>query len=279
MVRHGHVAAPDALEPAPGSLTVMLTAIAAFASGGLIGLVLGLVGGGGSILAVPLLVYVVGVGSPHAAIGTAAVAVTANAVASMVGHARAGRVKWRCAGVFAVAGVIGAAIGAELGKAFDGKRLLVLFGLLMIGVGVSMIRKRNKTDAPDVRLTRSSAPLLLPRLVPIGLGVGLAAGFFGIGGGFLIVPGLILATAMPMTYAIGTSLVIVSALGMTTAISYAASGLVDWRITAILIAGGFVGTAIGIALGKQLGTRKGLLERGFAAVVIAVGGYVTAASL
>ena len=94
--------------------------VAALVSGSVIGLILGLVGGGGSILAVPLLIYVVGVGSPHAAIGTAAVAVTVNALASLIGHARARRVKWRCAGVFAVSGMIGAALGAELGKAFDG---------------------------------------------------------------------------------------------------------------------------------------------------------------
>lgn len=255
------------------------TILAALASGGVIGLILGLVGGGGSILAVPLLIYVVGVGSPHAAIGTAAVAVTVNALGSLIGHARAGRVKWRCAGVFAISGMVGAALGAELGKAFDGKRLLVLFGLLMIGVGLSMLRKRQTAEAPDVRLTQDSAAVLLPRLIPIGLVVGLAAGFFGIGGGFLIVPGLILATAMPLPYAIGTSLVVVSALGLTTATSYAASGLVDWNVTGLLVAGGVAGTIAGITLGKVLSARKGLLERGFAALVIAVGGYVIASSL
>ncbi|MBH9537211.1 sulfite exporter TauE/SafE family protein [Novosphingopyxis sp. YJ-S2-01] len=250
------------------------TILAALASGALIGLILGLVGGGGSILAVPLLVYVVGVGSTHAAIGTAAVAVSVNALASLTGHARAGRVKWRCAGVFAAAGVIGAGLGAELGKAFDGKRLLVLFGVLMIGVGLSMLRKRKAAWAPDVRLTRTSARTLLPRLLPIGLGTGLAAGFFGIGGGFLIVPGLILATAMPLEFAIGTSLVVVSALGLTTAGSYAVSGLVDWGITGLLVAGGVLGTMAGLTFGKRLAAREGVLERGFAAVVIAVGGYV-----
>lgn len=253
--------------------------LAALASGGLIGLVLGLVGGGGSILAVPLLIYVVGIGSPHAAIGTAAVAVTANALASLVGHARSGRVKWRCAVVFAASGVIGAAIGAELGKAIDGKRLLIFFGLLMIGVGLSMLRKRRSAEAPDVRLTRDSAGRLLPRLMPTGFGVGLAAGFFGIGGGFLIVPGLILATAMPLPYAIGTSLVVVSALGLTTATSYAMSGLVDWTVTTLLIAGGAGGTIAGIALGRLLGTHRGLLERGLAGVVIAVGTYVAVSAL
>lgn len=255
------------------------TIAATLASGGVIGLVLGLVGGGGSILAVPLLVYVVGVGSAHAAIGTAAVAVSANALASLVGHARGGRVKWRCAGVFAVSGVIGASVGAEFGKAVDGERLLALFGLLMVGVGLSMLRKRRTAEVPDVRLSRESAAFLLPRLVPIGLAVGLAAGFFGIGGGFLIVPGLMLATAMPLPSAIGTSLVVVSALGLTTAGSYAVSGLVNWHVTALLIAGGISGTVAGIALGKRMAAHKGLLERGFAAVVIAVGGYVVASAL
>ncbi|CAM3225914.1 MULTISPECIES: sulfite exporter TauE/SafE family protein [Sphingomonas] len=255
------------------------TILAALVSGGVIGLILGLVGGGGSILAVPLLIYGVGIRSPHAAIGTAAVAVTANALASLIGHARAGRVKWRCASVFAASGMIGAGLGAELGKAFDGKRLLVLFGLVMIGVGLSMLRKRRTVEAPNVRLTRDTAATLLPRLVPIGMGVGLAAGFFGIGGGFLIVPGLVVATAMPLPFAIGTSLVVVSALGLTTATSYALSGLVDWGVTALLVAGGVGGTIAGIALGKLLGTRKGLLERGFAAMVIAIGAYITASSI
>jgi uncharacterized membrane protein YfcA len=250
------------------------TILAGLASGGLIGLVLGMVGGGGSILAVPLLVYVVGVASPHAAIGTAAVAVTANAAAGLIGHASAGRVKWRCALVFALAGMVGAAAGAELGKAVDGKRLLMLFGLLMVGVGLSMLRRRRTAESPDVRLTRDSAAILLPRLLPIGLGVGLAAGFFGIGGGFLIVPGLIAATAMPLAYAVGTSLVVVAALGMTTAISYAASGLVAWDLTAVLVAGGAVGSVIGLLLGRRLAARKGLLEKLFAGVVIAVGVYI-----
>jgi uncharacterized membrane protein YfcA len=247
---------------------------AALASGAVIGLVLGLVGGGGSILAVPLLVYVVGLSSAHAAIGTAAVAVAANAAASLIGHARAGTVKWPCALVFAAAGVAGAAIGAEAGKAVDGKRLLMLFGLLMIGVGLSMLRKRRAVEAPDVRLSRATAATLLPRLVPIGLGVGLAAGFFGIGGGFLIVPGLMMATAMPLKNAVGTSLVVVTALGLTTATSYALSGYVDWLLVAVMIAGGVAGSGVGIALGRRLAARKGVLERIFALIVIAVGIYV-----
>jgi len=248
--------------------------LAAIAAGAAIGLTLGLVGGGGSILAVPLLVHVVGLESAHVAIGTAAVAVAANALAGLAGHARAGTVKWRCAGVFAAAGIAGAAVGAEAGKAMDGGQLLMLFGLLMIAVGLSMFRGRGVAEAPGVRLTRDSAAVLLPRLVAAGLGVGLASGFFGIGGGFLIVPALVAATRMPMRNAVGTSLVVVSALGATTATSYALSGLVAWDIAGLLLLGGVGGAALGIRLGKRMAARKGLLERIFAVVVIEVGLYL-----
>lgn len=251
-----------------------LTILAALAAGALIGLVLGLVGGGGSILAVPLLVYGVGVESAHAAIGTAAVAVALNAAAGLAGHARSGNVKWPCALVFAGAGVVGAVVGAEAGKALDGDRLLALFGVLMVAVGALMLRRRSAAEDPGVRLSRENAGHLLPRLVPAGLGVGLLAGFFGIGGGFLIVPALIAATAMPIGVAIGTSLVVVTALGASTAGSYAVSGHVDWTLVALLALGGVVGTFPGRWIGRRLAARKGALNAGFTAVVIAVGTFV-----
>jgi uncharacterized membrane protein YfcA len=251
----------------------------ALLSGALIGFVLGLVGGGGSILAVPLLVYVVGVESAHAAIGTAAVAVALNAATGLAGHARNRNVKWPCALTFGGAGILGAAIGAEVGKAVDGQALLAAFGGLMVVVGALMLRGRKSGGNPDVRLNAESARHLLPRLAAYGLAVGLLAGFFGIGGGFLIVPGMIAATAMPIAMAIGSSLVVVTALGATTAASYAMSGYVDWVLVAWLVAGGAIGSAIGLFLGKRLAGRKKLLERGFAAVVIAVGLFVVYSSL
>ena len=119
--------------------TTAIQAALAIGSGGVIGLVLGLVGGGGSILAVPLLVYLVGIPSPHVAIGTAAVAVALNAAFGLVAHARQGTVKWRCALVFAGAGIVGSAIGATAGKAVDGQRLLALFGGIMIVVALAML--------------------------------------------------------------------------------------------------------------------------------------------
>jgi hypothetical protein len=246
------------------------------AAGGLVGLVLGLIGGGGSVLAVPLLVYGVGVASPHIAIGTSAIAVSASAFANLVTHWRIGNVNWRCAGVFSLAGVVGALIGSTIAKSVDGQRLLALFGVLMIVVGFAMLRKPRGLENHDVRLDYATAAKLLPSLVATGLGVGLLSGFFGIGGGFLIVPGLIAATGMPITRAIGTSLVSVTIFGATTAANYAVSGLVDWRLATIFIVGGVAGGFVGVASGKLLSRRKGALRLVFGLTVVAVGVYVSA---
>ncbi len=254
----------------------LLQAVLAALSGVAVGVSLGLVGGGGSILAVPLLYYVVGIGSPHLAIGTSAVAVAASALMGLASHARVGTVKWPCALAFAAAGVVGAAIGAAIGKAIDGHLLLGLFGLLMIAVGASMLLPRRGGEQPEVRLDLASAPRLLPVLAVSGLVVGFASGFFGIGGGFLIVPGLIAATAMPIINAIGSSLVSVAAFGATTAASYAMSGFVDWAAAILFVAGGAVGTIAGARLAHRLSGRGQALTLAFAAIVIAAGIYVTA---
>lgn len=253
--------------------------ILSVASGSLVGFTLGLVGGGGSILAMPLMIYVVGMASTHAAIGTSAVAVAASAAANLIGHARARTIKWPCALVFAVSGMAGAAGGAQLGKMIDGHRLLLAFGALMIVVGLLMLRPRPGGGNPDVRLNRASASRLLPLLIGSGLAVGTLSGFFGIGGGFLIVPALVAATGMPIINAIGSSLLSVTAFGMTTAISYSFSGLVDWRIAGLFVLGGALGGLIGIALGQKLSTYKRALSLVFSAIVIVVGIYVVTASL
>jgi uncharacterized membrane protein YfcA len=250
----------------------------AIASGGIVGFTLGLVGGGGSIMAVPLLVYVVGVASPHIAIGTSAVAVAVSAAANLVGHARARTVKWSCAAVFALAGIVGAAGGAHLGKLVDGERLLTLFGVLMIVIGLLMLRPRKSGANPDVALTRASLHLL-PYLIGIGFLVGALSGFFGIGGGFLIVPGLIAATGMPLINAIGSSLFAVAAFGLTTAASYALSGLVDWPLAGLFILGGALGGLLGIQLARRLSTHKHALTRIFSGIVTGVGIYVVVRGL
>ena len=248
--------------------------LAAIGSGGLVGFTLGLIGGGGSILAVPLLVYVVGVPSPHIAIGTSAVAVAASAALNLAGHARAHTVKWPCALVFAASGIAGAALGAQLGKLVDGARLLALFGVLMVVIGALMLRPRKDGGDPDVKLTATSSRELLPWLIGSGLVVGALSGFFGIGGGFVIVPGLIAATAMPLINAIGSSLVSVTAFGLTTAASYAWSGFVDWPLALLFIAGGALGGLAGTRLARHLSGHKNTLTRVFSGIVIVVGLYV-----
>ncbi|KPF64234.1 hypothetical protein IP69_18535 [Bosea sp. AAP35] len=250
--------------------------IASVGSGTLVGFVLGLIGGGGSILAVPLLVYVVGVASPHVAIGTSAVAVALSAFANLLGHARAGNVRWPCALIFSAAGIAGAAAGSTLGKSFDGQKLMLLFGVLMIVIAVMMLVRKAGDGTAFRPLARETAPSLLPRLLGMGGLVGAMSGFFGIGGGFLIVPGLMGAARMPMILAIGSSLVAVTAFGITTAISYALSGLVDWRIAILFVAGGVAGGLGGTLLAKRLASHKSLLTRVFAAIVAIVGAYVVA---
>jgi len=240
-------------------------ALGAFA-GSLVGFTLGLVGGGGSILAVPLMVYLVGVSDPHVAIGTSAMAVAANALIGLTHHARNNHVKWRCALLFATAGVAGAWLGSLGGKAMDGQKLLALFALLMLVVAALMFRSRGQEGDPAVVLNRSNAPKLLAS----GAATGALSGFFGIGGGFLVVPGLIASTGMPILFAVGSSLVAVSAFGLTTALSYAASGLINWSLAASFIAGGAVGSLLGTRMAERLADRKGMLNLTLAVLIIAV---------
>jgi uncharacterized membrane protein YfcA len=241
--------------------------------GALVGFTLGLIGGGGSIMATPLLLYIVGL-QPHLAIGTGALAVSVNAFVNFAGHARAGNVQWRNAILSAAFGVAGATIGSSLGKTFDGQRLLFLFAILMIVVGVLILRRGSGPESRrGVRGERLSA-IAMAKVALTALLVGTLAGFFGIGGGFLIVPGLLFSTGMPMVFAVGSSLLAVGSFGLTTAINYAASGLVDWLIAAEYIVGGIVGGSLGMGLCVRLSPRKAALNQVFAGFVFVVAAYM-----
>ena len=144
---------------------------------------------------------------------------------------------------------------------------------------VLMLRKRSTAGNPDVRLSSQTAKELLPLLLGIGFAVGAFWGFFGIGGGFLIVPGLMLATGMPLSMAIGTSLVAVSAFGAATAASYALSGLIDWFLAGLFVLGGLLGGLVGMRLGGVLAARKQALNLVFAGLVIVVGFYIVGRGL
>jgi uncharacterized protein len=245
------------------------------ASGMLVGFSLGLVGGGGSILAVPLMVYVVGVAEPHVAIGTSAIAVAANAAINLSNHARGGTVIWSCALMFAAAGMAGAFGGSIVGKMVDGQKLLALFALVMIVIALLMLKTRSRIGLPDVKVSRSN----VSAIAGLGLATGTVSGFFGIGGGFLIVPALMLATGMPIMNAVSSSLVAVTAFGLTTAASYAWSGLVSWALAGLFVAGGIAGGLAGTRAARHLAERRGALNIVFAVVIIAVALYMLARNI
>jgi uncharacterized membrane protein YfcA len=238
--------------------------------GALIGLLLTLFGGGGSVLATPWLIYVVGVADTHAAIGTSAAAVAVNAVTGLAAQARAGRVKWPCAITFGIAGLAGSLIGAHFAKQVDGKALLTWFAFAMIAIAVSMLVPRKNEGDPSVRLT----PPMVLKLAPIGFLAGLAAGFFGIGGGFLIAPGLMASTGMTLANASASSLVSVSLFGGATSLSYAASGQLVWSLFGALVVGGAGGTLLALPLAKMLESRVAMARTVFALMVIGVAIFI-----
>jgi hypothetical protein len=252
-----------------------LQSVLGLGSGALVGFSLGLVGGGGSVLAVPLMVYVVGVPVPHIAIGTSAMAVATNAAINLFNHARGGTVVWSCALMFAAAGVVGAFAGSNLGKMVDGHKLLALFALVMLLIAALMLKTRSRTGIPNVKMNWSN----FPAIAGLGLATGTLSGFFGIGGGFLIVPALMFATGMPILNAVSSSLVAVTAFGLTTAASYAWSGLVSWDLAGVFIAGGVAGGILGTASARHLSARRGALNTVFAAVIVAVALYMLARNI
>ncbi|MEZ0242475.1 MAG: sulfite exporter TauE/SafE family protein [Sphingomonas sp.] len=248
-----------------------MTALLLAALGGvLIGLLLTVFGGGGSVLATPWLIYVVGIGDAHLAIGTSAAAVAVNAATGLVAQARAGKVKWPCASVFALTGLIGALAGAHVAKTVDGATLLHGFALAMIAIAGSMLVPRRNEGDPGVHFT----PAMILKLAPIGLAAGFASGFFGIGGGFLIAPGLMASTGMTLANASASSLVSVTLFGSATSASYAASGQIAWAVFAALVFGGVGGAAIGLPVSRWLASRVAVARIGFAALVALVAVYI-----
>jgi uncharacterized membrane protein YfcA len=249
---------------------ISLQALSALLSGAAVGFSLGIIGGGGSILAVPLLLYVVGVSDAHIAIGTAALAVAINAFVNLLSHWRAGNVHWPCAVLFGSAGALGAIVGSTLGKLVPGENLLFFFALVMIAAGIASLRPR----ARDGEICRRVTSRIAFRLVVVGLAAGMVSGFFGIGGGFLIVPGIMFGSGMPILNAIGSSLFAVGTFGLTTAVNYALSGFVDWGIAAEFILGGAIGGVFGMRAAVQLSAKKRGLNYLFAGVVFTVAAYM-----
>jgi hypothetical protein len=245
------------------------TTIAALFTGSVMGFLLGLLGGGGSILGAPMLLYVVGIADTHVAIGTAALAVSVNALVNLVGHARTSQIWWRSASVFAGVGAVGVVAGSKVAKVVNGQVLLFLFGLLMVVVGYLMLRGRALDMKSDAIEPKPGLKLVLVALV-----IGFAAGFFGVGGGFLIVPGLVWAAEMPIVIAIGSALLSVCVFATGTLFTYASAGLVDWQIGGEVIAGGVAGGLLGISLAGRLSSSKQTLTKVFAVAILACAVYI-----
>ena len=344
MLRQDNIAAVASLFHQPISILAVisihqqaytpLTILLSLISGVAVGFSLGLIGGGGSILAVPLLLYVVGITDAHIAIGTSALAVGVNALTNMIHHYRKGYVKIKEGLRFAVPGVAGTIVGSQLGLLTPSNGLLILFGIFMIIISVRMLTQSTKIKS--IKIKNSSTAVIakdkvyimennhnhddddddsyknnkfnnvknnysknedksvnvladdpnlynkntktnnLLKLLTTGFLVGLAAGYFGIGGGFVIVPSL-MHLGLNIIDAIGTSLIPVSMFGFSTAIRYSFNNQIEWVIALLFIVGGIFGGMLGTRFASKL--PKKTLSVVFAFLLIVVALYIISKSV
>ena len=243
-----------------------------------IGVSVGMLGGGGSVLAVPILVYVLGQGVPEATTASLAV-VAAGAVAGALGHARSGRVCWRHAGSFTVAAIPGIAAGTVAGGEVSPALLLIGFAAIMLAAARSIWRKADEPDHDGWQPGGATCPpLRLPRDLIAGATIGFVTGFFGVGGGFLVVPTLAVALAFTVRTAVGTSLAIItatSALGL--AVHLLAGRSVAAGLTGVMAAACVGGALVGATLAGHVTQRR--LGHAFAVLVIGVALYLVASVL
>lgn len=249
--------------------------------GMLIGVALGALGGGGSILAVPALVY--GLGLPvNEAIPTSLLVVGITAASAAWAHVRAGTVWIRTAVTFASVGVVGSFVGAWLGHRVSDAVVLGGLAVLMVVASVGMWRRGGTpvTAVPDVPTTEGGSAVAmrertrvakLPHVLAAGFGLGLLTGLFGVGGGFLIVPTMVLLLGVPTLAAIGTSLVVISVNAFAGFLAHLGMGPVDLGVAGAFAAGGVVGAFVGQCAGSRVSART--LSRAFALLVMAVGSY------
>lgn len=240
-----------------------------------IGVAIGMLGGGGSVLAVPVLVYVLGQDVSEATTASLVV-VTAAAVAGGLGHAREGRVCWRHAGSFTAAAVPGIVAGTLAGDAVSGNALLAAFALVMLAAAAATWHKAGRDEEnEDASWERGGTcpPLRLPRDLVAGGIIGFLTGFFGVGGGFLIVPTLAIALAFTMRTAVGTSLAIITATSaVALAVHLIAGRSLDAGLTSAMTAACVVGALAGASFAPRVPQRA--LGRAFAVLVTCVAAYL-----
>jgi hypothetical protein len=233
----------------------------------LVGIALGLLGGGGSILTTPILLYALAM-EPREAIATSLIVVGTTSLAALVPHARAGNVAWRTGLLFGGAGMAGAYIGGRIAAYIPADVLLLLFAAMMVATAVAMFRGRQPRP-PERRPT--------VRIVADGLVVGVVTGLVGAGGGFLVVPALALLGGLPMPAAIGTSLLVIALKSFAGVLGHAAHVTLNLPLAAALSAAAVAGSLLGSALGTRV--RPEALRRGFAMFVLAMAVFIVARQL
>ncbi|MEU8119203.1 sulfite exporter TauE/SafE family protein [Spirillospora sp. NPDC049024] len=241
-------------------MTLALTLIASLA----IGVSLGLLGGGGSILTVPILVYVAGVEAKQA-IAMSLFVVGATSLAGILPHARAGRVRWRTGLLFGGAGMAGAYAGGRLAEFIPGGVLLGAFAVMMAVTAVAMLRSRRTPTG-----THADRPIF--RILAEGVTVGLVTGLVGAGGGFLVVPALVLLGGLSMPVAVGTSLLVIAMKSFAGLAGYLSSVHIDWPLTLAVTAAAVLGGLAGSRLAGRVDPQR--LRQAFGWFVLVMAGVV-----
>jgi uncharacterized membrane protein YfcA len=241
--------------------TLALAAVSALA----IGLTLGLIGGGGSVLTVPVFAYVLGY-PPKVAIAMSLPVVGATSLVGAARHFRAGNLLWRTALAFGVVAMVGSYAGARLARHLDGRVQLAALGVVMVVSAISMLRSAGSA----ANETPHQAPL--PVVALAGVGVGLLTGIVGIGGGFVIVPALVLLLNVPMKQAVGTSLAVIALNAVSGFAGYAGQVSIDWPILLVVAAIAIVGILAGTHLHASASPAQ--LKQGFALFLLAIAGFI-----
>ncbi|EHB53921.1 protein of unknown function DUF81 [Mycolicibacterium rhodesiae JS60] len=233
-----------------------------------VGIALGLLGGGGSILTVPLLAYVAGMDAKQA-IATSLLVVGVTSAVGAVSHARAGRVQWRTGLIFGGAGMAGAYLGGVLARFIPGTVLLIGFALMMIATAIAMLRGRKNVVSSDI-----AHRMPVPKILAEGLLVGLVTGLVGAGGGFLVVPALALLGGLPMPVAVGTSLVVIAMKSFAGLGGYLSSVHIDWTVALAVTAAAVVGALIGARVTAKVNPEA--LRKAFGWFVLAMSSVILA---
>jgi uncharacterized membrane protein YfcA len=240
--------------------------------GGVIGLSLGLLGGGGSILTVPVLIYIIGEGV-HTATGTSLAIVGSSALLGAFFHYRKGEVRLKSGIGFGVMSMVGAVPGVLLNRIVAGNIILILFSILMMAVALDMLRTKPASKEPENRVPCETYTLKdWLKMLSIGLFVGVLTGFFGVGGGFLIVPALVLLGNFPTHQAVGTSLLVIAMTSFSGFLSHLSFGGIDLTIVSFFVIGGFFGVLSGTSFANRVSGRQ--LNRAFGVFTIFVALYL-----